>query len=139
MIIRDGTITGFIKSPDRLFSFLDLVALPSFTEGFPLSLCEALVSGVPVFSSDCPTGPREIISDLDLNAHVKLPFISDGLGVLLPVPNSEDSDRVWCSAILAYLNNHELRENLIVDTKITHARFGVDKFIAEWIEFLNGS
>jgi len=55
------------------------------------------------------------------------------------VPNSEDSDRVWCSAILAYLNNHELRENLIVDTKITHARFGVDKFIAEWIEFLNGS
>jgi glycosyltransferase involved in cell wall biosynthesis len=38
-----------------------LYLLTSSWEGFPLSLCEAVVCGLPVVANDCHTGPKEIL------------------------------------------------------------------------------
>lgn len=54
-------VHGWMKDPWDAIKKADLLLLNSYTEGFGLVLAEAMMRGIPCVSSDCPTGPREII------------------------------------------------------------------------------
>ncbi len=54
---------GFVANPYSYVSRADLFVLSSVWEGSPNALTEALALGVPVVSTDCPSGPREILQD----------------------------------------------------------------------------
>ena len=51
---------GFQANPIPAFMRSHLFCLPSLFEGMPNSLLEAMACGVPVLSTDCPSGPREV-------------------------------------------------------------------------------
>ena len=57
------TLMGFVEEPSSYISACDLLCLSSISEGFGNVLIEALSVGTPVVSTDCPTGPREILKN----------------------------------------------------------------------------
>jgi glycosyltransferase involved in cell wall biosynthesis len=67
-------LIGFDDNPYKYMAKAQFQVMSSDYEGYPLVLIEALSLGCPIISTDCPTGPREIIQPylngllVDLNA-----------------------------------------------------------------------
>lgn len=55
-------LPGFQHNPYPWIKHADLFAMSSDSEGLPTVLIESLVLGTPVVSTDCPTGPSEILT-----------------------------------------------------------------------------
>jgi glycosyltransferase involved in cell wall biosynthesis len=80
-------ITGFVSNPYPYIAHCTVFAFPSLWEGFGLVLIEAMALGRPVVSTDCLSGPREILAPdcdptKDIRKSYKAPY-----GILAPVPD----------------------------------------------------
>ena len=56
-------LPGFRVDPWPYYASADAFVLTSRFEGLPLVLVEALHAGLPIVSTDCKSGPREILED----------------------------------------------------------------------------
>jgi len=56
-------LEGYQPNACAWFRQCDLFCMPSLYEGMPNALLEAMACRVPVISTDCPSGPREILKD----------------------------------------------------------------------------
>lgn len=56
-------LLGFQKNPLKFFKHADVFVLSSYFEGLPNVLIEAMAAGCTLVSTDCPTGPREVLQD----------------------------------------------------------------------------
>jgi len=54
-------LVGFQKNPLKYYSKADVFVLSSYVEGLPNVLVEAMMCGCTPVSTDCPTGPREVL------------------------------------------------------------------------------
>lgn len=57
----DVSLPGFVDNPYAYMARAGAFVLSSQWEGLPTVLIEALYCGTPVISTDCPSGPREIL------------------------------------------------------------------------------
>jgi len=82
---------GFQANPYEWLSNSDLFVLSSDYEGFPMVILESMVCGVPVLSTNCPSGPDEVIDHGETGYLVPLQKDCEGLaeGILFLINNPE--------------------------------------------------
>lgn len=113
----DVELPGYVDNPLAWMSRASVFVLSSAWEGLPGVLIEALACGCPVVSTDCPSGPAEI---LDGGAY----------GQLVPVGN----DIVMAEAILSTMDAPPDSERL----RDRAAEFSVDHAVDRYLEVLQG-
>lgn len=86
-------------------------------EGFSMVIIEAMASGVPCVSFDCPFGPRNIIKDRED-------------GVLVDYLNSQ----ALADNICFLIENDELRKKLGHQARINIQRYSRDNIMKQWEE-----
>jgi len=104
---------GFIKNLPAHMARASLFILSSRWEGLPTVLIEALAVGTPVVSTDCPSGPREILED-------------GKWGKLVPVGDIE----ALAQAILEQL------ENPIFPSEKAWRRFTLEEISKKWFSLI---
>jgi glycosyltransferase involved in cell wall biosynthesis len=87
-ISKDVLMPGFHDNPYPFLARADLYVHSSRQEGSPVALMEAIALGVPCVSTDCPSGPSEILQ-------------GGRYGHLVPVGNSD----TMAEAMIEYLNS----------------------------------
>lgn len=79
-------LVGFQVNPYPWLKHATGFVLSSHFEGFALVLAEALALGVPAISTDCPSGPNEILPKHNLVAVNDAAALSDKLEALMTCP-----------------------------------------------------
>ena len=69
---NDVLLPGFVDNPYPFIKQSALFVLSSRWEGLPTVLIEAVACGTPIVSTDCPSGPREILQNGKLGTLVPL-------------------------------------------------------------------
>jgi glycosyltransferase involved in cell wall biosynthesis len=89
------SLPGYVDNPYRYMAQADTFLLSSRYEGLPTVLIECLSVGCPVVSTDCPSGPREILSDGEYGTLVPVGDV-DGLAeaVCDTLADPPDADRL---------------------------------------------
>ena len=117
-IAADVAMPGFVENPYAYLAGAAVFALSSACEGLPTVLIEALACGCPVVSTDCPSGPAEILD-------------GEQYGRLVPVGD----DAALAHAICATLDKAPPRERLIQRGKF----FSVDRAVEQYERLLLGT
>ena len=104
---------GFSRKPSAWIAISDLLVLSSDCEGFGNVLIEAMSVGTPVVSTDCKSGPKEILEN-------------EKYGILVPVGDVS----ALAKAIYKSINDKHDRQAL----KNRAAEFSVDKIAKQYIE-----
>lgn len=117
---NDIKILSLQRNPYKYLARSDIFVFSSMLEGFPRVLLEALACGVPIISTNCETGPREILAD-------------GKYGFMVEIMNPEDlADKM----VLLSKNSH-LRERYSNLSKQRAQDFDIDVLISKWIKLIN--
>lgn len=82
---------GFDANPYKYIIDSDCLVLSSYVEGFPNVILEALVCGKSVISTDCKSGPREILAPkTDINFQISEGYEIAEYGILTSVKSAVD-------------------------------------------------
>jgi len=120
----------------NVYEFLnkaDCFVFSSNYEGFPNVLLEALNCSLPIISTDCKSGPREILApDSNILKQTEDIEVAE-YGILTKVGSVESMTK----AMRMMCENKELRYNFAKKSQNRVKEFEVEKIIKEWEKVIN--
>jgi glycosyltransferase involved in cell wall biosynthesis len=116
-IHKDVWMPGFSDNPYAFMSKASMLVLSSIYEGLPNVLIEALACGCPIVSTDCPSGPIEILE-------------KGKYGTLVPIGDVQ----ALTQAIHHTLDNPPNRNDLLLRA----ADFDIQKVSRQYLDVLLG-
>ena len=108
---------GFQSNPYAWIHKADVLVLSSDFEGFPNVILEAMACGTPVISTDCPSGPNEII-------------VNGKNGILVPT----EDEKALAEATLKLLTNDNLRKRFSEEGKKKAETLRIEKILPQYEE-----
>lgn len=106
---------GQVRNMKSFFEQGEAFLMSSDYEGFPNALCEAMAMGLPVLSTDCPSGPAEVIED-------------GRNGLLVPCGDEE----AFMEGFLSLTEDAKMRERLGKSARMITQQYGENKIMAMW-------
>lgn len=122
---------GFQKNPYPFIAGAEIFVLPSYLEGFPNALVEAMALSKPVLSTNCKDGPSEILSFLGIIK--KSGFVQAKYGLLT---NAGDVDGLT-KGLKALINSPEKKIKYAKQSLIRAGDFSDDKFYEKYINIIS--
>ena len=113
-------LKGNVDHAYRYYSDYAFLVLPSYREGLPLVLLEALELGLPMVSFDIETGPNEIIED-EKNGYLIPPYDLEQMGQRMTELMEDASRR---KAFSTYEGNKD--------------KFSKNTILKQWIRLIEG-
>lgn len=137
----DIIFTGFHPDPHAVLLSSDLFVFASRSEGFGLVLVEALHAGLPVITSDCPTGgPHMIMEGTGQYAPGRREPEGTPYGYLMPIPETDAPETIahWQHIIAASIANGEERKVQGKRARERAQAFSKERIKAQWFELIEG-
>ena len=138
-------LPGFQTNPMAWVAKACLFVLPSLAEGFPNALLEAMALSVPVISTDCWSGPRELLAP-GTDPHQKTNHIDNApYGILIPPLDGQSygadepltrEELLLAEAVETMLNDKSMRTSYAKKAKKRADDFSVEKVITQWLQLL---
>lgn len=138
----------FLGIHSNIFPFLknsDCFVFTSLWEGFGFVILEALSMNIPVISTDCKFGPREILCpELDLLENIKYPFYGK-YGILTKPFNYKlklndltlsDEEKMLADVMIKIIEQSDLRKKYS-NGLIRAKDFDEKKLIIKWEKLIN--
>ena len=121
--------TGPQENPYRFMKQAAIYLSASNAEGFPNALVEAMLCGCAVISTDCPSGPREILApDTPFDALLKEGLEETPYGILVAVKDHE----AYKNAMLQFLEDQAKREVLAISGRKRAADFRMETILSQY-------
>lgn len=128
---------GFVDNAPEYIKYSDIFVFPSIFEGLGNVLIEALSLGVPIISSDCPYGPREILAPGTEYKNIQEEEYAE-YGILVPYGSKHiekelsDDEKCLAHAIIKLLSDEKLLRHYQKKALERAAFFDPDAIAALW-------
>lgn len=133
---KNVKLIGYQKNPYLYMKNSNIFVLSSFYEGMPNVVLEAMYVGLPIISTDCKSGPREILApNSDLSKEVDNIFLEE-YGVLVPVINNKKYERIMGNAMIDLLNDSKLSDSYSKKSKKRIKDFSKERMMEDWNKVL---